>query len=59
MLSKRVIMDIIPQIIGLLAVAIFLFGYQQKSEKNIILFNVLYNDCCMSKRSKALRRATF
>ena len=32
-------MDIIPQIIGLLAVAIFLLSYQQKKRKNIILFN--------------------
>ena len=32
-------MDMIPQIIGLLAVATFLFSYQQKKRKNIILFN--------------------
>ena len=29
-------MDIIPQIIGLLAVVTFLFSYQQKKRKNII-----------------------
>jgi hypothetical protein len=32
---------IIPQIIGLLAVATFLLSYQQKKRKNIILFNVI------------------
>ncbi len=34
-------MKIIPQIIGLLAVATFLLSYQQKKRKNIILFNVI------------------
>lgn len=34
-------MDIIPQIIGLLAVATFLLSYQQKKRKNIILFNTV------------------
>lgn len=34
-------MDIIPQIIGLLAVATFLLSYQQKERKNIILFNTV------------------
>ena len=33
--------DIIPQIIGLLAVATFLLSYQQKKRNNIILFNVI------------------
>jgi len=33
--------EIIPQIIGLLAVAMFLLSYQQKKRKNIILFNVI------------------
>ena len=32
---------IIPQIVGLLAVAAFLFSYQQKKRRNIILFNVI------------------
>lgn len=34
-------MKIIPQIIGLLAVATFLLSYQQKKRTNIILFNVV------------------
>lgn len=34
-------MKLIPQIIGLLAVATFLFSYQQKKRKNIILLNVI------------------
>ncbi len=34
-------MDIIPQIIGLLAVATFLLSYQQKKRKNIILLNTI------------------
>jgi hypothetical protein len=34
-------MDIIPQVIGLLAVAIFLLSYQQKKRKNIILLNTV------------------
>ncbi len=34
-------MQLIPQIIGLLAVATFLLSYQQKKRKNIILFNVI------------------
>ena len=33
MLTKGAIMDMIPQIIGLLAVATFLFSYQPKKEK--------------------------
>ncbi len=32
---------IIPQIIGLLAVTIFLLSYQQKKRKHIILFNII------------------
>lgn len=45
-------MDIIPQIIGLLAVGTFLLGYQQKKRSNMIAFNVIsrcytyYNICC-------------
>ena len=31
----------IPFIIGILAVAAFLFSYQQKKRTNIILFNVI------------------
>ena len=38
-------MNMIPQIIGLLAVATFLFSYQQKKRKNIILFNTI--SCCL------------
>ena len=34
-------MKLIPQLIGLLAVAMFLLSYQQKKRKNIILFNVI------------------
>ncbi len=34
-------MKLIPQLIGLLAVATFLLSYQQKKRKNIILYNVL------------------
>lgn len=34
-------MKLIPQIIGLLAVATFLLSYQQKKRKNIILLNVI------------------
>ena len=34
-------MKLIPQFIGLLAVATFLLSYQQKKRKNIILFNVI------------------
>ena len=34
-------MKLIPQIIGLLAVATFLLSYQQKKRKNIILLNVV------------------
>ncbi len=34
-------MDIIPQIIGLLAVATFLLSYQQKKRSNIIILNVI------------------
>lgn len=34
-------MDIIPQIIGLAAVATFLLSYQQKKRKNIIMLNVI------------------
>ncbi len=34
-------MKIIPQIIGLLAVATFLLSYQQKKRSNIIAFNVI------------------
>lgn len=34
-------MKLIPQIIGLLAVAMFLLSYQQKKRTNIILFNVV------------------
>lgn len=34
-------MKLIPQLIGLLAVAMFLISYQQKKRKNIILFNVI------------------
>lgn len=34
-------MKIVPLIIGLLAVATFLLSYQQKTRKNIILFNVI------------------
>ena len=34
-------MDLIPQIIGLLAVATFLLSYQQKKRKNIILLNTI------------------
>ena len=34
-------MDIIPQIIGLLAVGTFLLSYQQKKRSNIILFNTV------------------
>ena len=34
-------MDIIPQIIGLMAVGLFLLSYQQKKRKNIILFNTV------------------
>ncbi|MBQ7035713.1 MAG: YgjV family protein [Clostridia bacterium] len=34
-------MPIIPQIIGLFAVAMFLLSYQQKKRKNIILFNAI------------------
>ena len=41
MLHKGAIMNMIPQIIGLLAVATFLFSYQQKKRKNIILFNTI------------------
>ncbi|MBE6712996.1 MAG: YgjV family protein [Ruminococcaceae bacterium] len=33
--------SIIPQIIGILAVAMFLLSYQQKKRTNIILFNVI------------------
>ena len=34
-------MEIVSQIIGLIAVALFLLSYQQKKRKNIILFNTL------------------
>ncbi|MBQ3075641.1 MAG: YgjV family protein [Clostridia bacterium] len=34
-------MKIVPQLIGLLAVATFLLSYQQKKRSNIILFNVI------------------
>lgn len=34
-------MKIIPQIIGLIAVATFLLSFQQKKRKNIILFNLI------------------
>ena len=34
-------MDIMPQIIGLLAVGTFLLSYQQKKRSNIIAFNVM------------------
>lgn len=34
-------MEIIPQILGLLAVAAFLLSYQQKRRQNIILLNVI------------------
>ena len=34
-------MKLLPQIIGLLAVAMFLLSYQQKKRTNIILFNVI------------------
>ncbi len=34
-------MELIPQIIGLLAVATFLLSYQQKKRSNIILLNVI------------------
>ncbi len=34
-------MDIIPQIIGLLAVATFLLSYQQKKRNNIIILNTI------------------
>ena len=34
-------MDIMPQIIGLLAVGTFLLSYQQKKRSNIIAFNVI------------------
>ena len=34
-------MPVIPQIIGLLAVATFLLSYQQKKRENIILLNVI------------------
>lgn len=34
-------LDIIPQIVGLLAVAMFLLSYQQKKRTNIILLNVI------------------
>jgi len=38
---KGVIMDIIPQIIGLLAVVFFLLSYQQKKRNNIIILNTI------------------
>jgi len=34
-------MELIPQIIGLAAVATFLLSYQQKKRKNIIIFNTI------------------
>lgn len=34
-------MDIIPQAVGLIAVATFLLSYQQKKRKNIIILNIL------------------
>ena len=34
-------MEIIPQIVGLVAVATFLLSYQQKKRKNIIILNTL------------------
>ena len=38
---KGVIMDIIPQIVGLLAVVFFLLSYQQKKRNNIIILNTI------------------
>ena len=34
-------MPIVAQIVGLLAVALILWSYQQKKRKNIIIFNVI------------------
>ena len=37
----RIVMNILPQIVGLAAVATFLLSYQQKERKNIIVLNTI------------------